>query len=131
MQHRLLIVVARLSQIFNILCEQPETVAAFLVPRVRTIAARGEASRYVRFLTLPRALLRFVTAPLRSNRFFGPDGGCSGTHHALASFHSGNRGSSSSFSSRMRGWRGHRSGRLFQPCSKAGACSQLSLVSYL
>lgn len=62
------------AQIFNILCEQPETVAAFLVPRARTVAARGEAGRYIRFLTLPRALLRFITAPLRTNRFFNADG---------------------------------------------------------
>ncbi|KAK9917725.1 hypothetical protein WJX75_007567 [Coccomyxa subellipsoidea] len=62
------------KQIFNILCEQPETVAAFLVPRARTVAARGEAGRYIRFLTLPRALLRFITAPLRANRFFNADG---------------------------------------------------------
>jgi chlorophyll(ide) b reductase len=62
------------AQIFNILCEQPETVAAFLVPRARTVAARGEAGRYIRFLTLPRALLRFITAPLRANRFFNADG---------------------------------------------------------
>ncbi|EIE27680.1 NAD(P)-binding protein, partial [Coccomyxa subellipsoidea C-169] len=62
------------KQIFNILCEQPETVAAFLVPRARTVAARGEAGRYIRFLTLPRALLRFITAPLRTNRFFNADG---------------------------------------------------------
>lgn len=26
------------KQIFNVLCEQPETVAAFLVPRARTVA---------------------------------------------------------------------------------------------
>lgn len=63
-----------LLQIFNILCEQPETVAAYLVPRARTIAARGESSRYIRFLTLPRAFMRFVTAPLHANRFFSPDG---------------------------------------------------------
>jgi chlorophyll(ide) b reductase len=61
--------------VFNILCEQPEMVAAFLVPRVRTIAARGEVARYVRFLTAPRALARFITAPFRLNRFFNPKGG--------------------------------------------------------
>lgn len=62
------------AQIFNILCEQPETVAVFLVPRARTVAARGESGRYIRFLTLPRALIRFITAPLRANRFFSADG---------------------------------------------------------
>ena len=61
-------------QIFNILCEQPETVAAFLVPRARTVAARGQAGRYIKFLTLPRAMLRFLTAPLHSGRFFDGEG---------------------------------------------------------
>lgn len=70
-------------QIFNILCEQPETVAAFLVPRARTVAARGEAGRYIRFLTLPRALLRFITAPLRTNRFFNADGVCTASNVCL------------------------------------------------
>ena len=61
-------------QVFNILCEQPETVAAFLVPRARTVAARGQTGRYIKFLTLPRAMLRFLTAPLHSNRFFDGQG---------------------------------------------------------
>ena len=61
-------------QIFNILCEQPETVAAFLVPRARTVAARGQVGRYIKFLTLRRAMLRFLTAPLHSNRFFDGQG---------------------------------------------------------
>ncbi len=65
---------AACAQIFNILCEQPETVAAFLVPRARTIAARRQAGRYVRFLTLRSALARFVTAPLRAGRFFDAAG---------------------------------------------------------
>ncbi|CAL5223855.1 g6440 [Coccomyxa viridis] len=65
---------ARNKQVFNILCEQPETVAAFLVPRARTVAARGQTGRYIKFLTLPRAMLRFLTAPLHSNRFFDGQG---------------------------------------------------------
>ena len=59
---------------FNILCEQPETVAAYLVPRVRTVAARGDLARYIRFLTPPRALLRFLAAPFRVDRFFNSAG---------------------------------------------------------
>lgn len=62
------------AQIFNILCEQPETVAAFLVPRVRTVAARREAGRYIRYLTVARALERFLTAPMHANRFFDSEG---------------------------------------------------------
>lgn len=63
-------------QVFNILCEQPETVAAFLVPRVRTVVARNEAQRYIRYLTAWSALTRFITAPLRAQRFFDADGEC-------------------------------------------------------
>ena len=62
------------KQVFNILCEQPETVAAYLVPRVRTIVARGNGGQYVKYLTLPRALARFMTAPLRANRYFDRQG---------------------------------------------------------
>ncbi|KAK9861307.1 hypothetical protein WJX84_010189 [Apatococcus fuscideae] len=61
-------------QVFNILCEQPETVAAFLVPRIRTVVARNEAQRYIRYLTVWSALTRFITAPLRAQRFFDADG---------------------------------------------------------
>ena len=62
------------KQVFNILCEQPETVAAYLVPRVRTVVARGNGGRYIKYLTLPRALARFITAPLRANRYFDRQG---------------------------------------------------------
>ena len=31
------------KRVFNILCEQPETVAAYLVPRMRTVVARNSA----------------------------------------------------------------------------------------
>ncbi|KAK9829190.1 hypothetical protein WJX72_004398 [[Myrmecia] bisecta] len=62
------------KKIFNILCEQPETVAAFLVPRVRTVVARKQASAYIRFLTLGRALQKFAAAPLRTQRFFDKEG---------------------------------------------------------
>ena len=62
------------AQVFNILCEQPETVAAYLVPRVRTIVARSQQGKYVQYLTVPRALCRFLTAPLRINRFFDAKG---------------------------------------------------------
>ena len=62
------------KQVFNILCEQPETVAAYLVPRVRTVVARGNGGRYIKYLTLPRALARFIAAPLRANRYFDRQG---------------------------------------------------------
>ena len=63
-----------MQAVFNILCEQPETVAAYLVPRIRTVAARGEATRYIRFLTLPRAIARFLGAPFKAGRFFNSAG---------------------------------------------------------
>lgn len=44
------------KQVFNILCEQPETVAAFLVPRMRTVVARKCRSSKVTYLTRMRAL---------------------------------------------------------------------------
>lgn len=44
------------KQAFNILCEQPETVAAFLVPRMRTVVARKSRSSRVTYLTRMRAL---------------------------------------------------------------------------
>jgi hypothetical protein len=43
-------------QVFNILCEHPETVAAFLVPRMRSVVARGQTGTYTKFLTIPKAL---------------------------------------------------------------------------
>jgi chlorophyll(ide) b reductase len=62
------------KQVFNILCEQPETVAAFLVPRVRTVAARGTRVSYIKYLTVQRALLCFLSSPLRAGRYFDVDG---------------------------------------------------------
>lgn len=59
---------------FNILCEQPETVAAFLVPRIRTTVALGKQQQYIRYLTPTRAVMRLITAPLRTNRFFDQEG---------------------------------------------------------
>lgn len=40
-----------LLQVFNILCEQPEVAAAYLVPRARSVAAREDDQTYIRFLT--------------------------------------------------------------------------------
>lgn len=38
------------------------------------MARGGRRGRYVRFLTVPSALWRFLTAPLAANRFFGKQG---------------------------------------------------------
>lgn len=39
------------KQVFNVLCEHPETAAAFLVPRVRSVVARQSSMAYIRVMT--------------------------------------------------------------------------------
>jgi len=55
------------KQMFNIICELPETVARTLVPRMRVVKGTGKAISY---LTPPRILLALVTAWLRRGRWF-------------------------------------------------------------
>eukprot|EP00198_Chlamydomonas_reinhardtii_P007743 XP_001697080.1 chlorophyll b reductase [Chlamydomonas reinhardtii] len=62
------------KQAFNILCEHPETVAAFLVPRIKSAVARDVSGTYTRFLTPGSALYRLATAPARLGRFFDKEG---------------------------------------------------------
>ncbi|KAI8465292.1 MAG: hypothetical protein J3K34DRAFT_525516 [Monoraphidium minutum] len=62
------------ARVFNILCEHPETVAAFLVPRLRSAVARGDGGSYTRYLTPASAVWRFLTAPGRVGRFFDAQG---------------------------------------------------------
>lgn len=50
------------NQVFNILCEHPETVAAFLVPRARSVVARGASSTAIRYLTPLRCAAAHVLA---------------------------------------------------------------------
>ena len=64
-------------QAFNILCEYPETVAAFLVPRARSVVARGQAGAAIRYLTPARALAKLLTAPLNIGKYFDGEGECS------------------------------------------------------
>lgn len=59
------------SKIFNILCETPETVAKYLVPRIRLIKGTG---RSIKYLTKRRVMWRFLTAKKRKNRFFDEEG---------------------------------------------------------
>ncbi|XP_052199638.1 probable chlorophyll(ide) b reductase NYC1, chloroplastic [Diospyros lotus] len=59
------------KQMFNIICELPETVARTLVPRMRVIKGSGKAINY---LTPPRILLALVTAWLRRGRWFDDKG---------------------------------------------------------
>ncbi|KAL6758064.1 hypothetical protein V8C86DRAFT_2610769 [Haematococcus lacustris] len=62
------------KQAFNILCEQPETTAAFLVPRIRTVVARDLRDTYVKYLTPASALWRLLTAPARIGKYFDAAG---------------------------------------------------------
>lgn len=55
------------KQMFNIICELPETVARTLVPRIRVVKGTGKAINY---LTPPRILLALITAWLRRGRWF-------------------------------------------------------------
>ncbi|KAM7509515.1 hypothetical protein LguiA_019968 [Lonicera macranthoides] len=59
------------KQMFNIICEHPETVARTLVPRMRVVKGSGKAINY---LTPPRILLALVTAWLRRGRWFDDKG---------------------------------------------------------
>ncbi|XP_058113780.1 probable chlorophyll(ide) b reductase NYC1, chloroplastic isoform X2 [Magnolia sinica] len=59
------------KQMFNIICELPETVARTLVPRMRVVKGSGKAINY---LTPPRILLALVTAWLRRERWFDDQG---------------------------------------------------------
>lgn len=59
------------KQMFNIICELPETVARTLVPRIRVVKGNGKAINY---LTPPRILLALVTAWLRRGRWFDDKG---------------------------------------------------------
>lgn len=59
------------KQMFNIICEHPETVARTLVPRMRVVKGTGVAINY---LTPPRILLALVTAWLRRDRWFDAQG---------------------------------------------------------
>ncbi|KAJ6830418.1 putative chlorophyll(ide) b reductase NYC1, chloroplastic [Iris pallida] len=61
----------RNKQMFNIICELPETVARTLVPRMRVVKGSGRAINY---LTPPRILLALVTAWVRRGRWFDDQG---------------------------------------------------------
>lgn len=59
------------KQVFNIVCEQPETVARALVPKLRAVKGTAKA---VNYLTPPRIILALVTAWLRRGRWFDKEG---------------------------------------------------------
>lgn len=55
------------KQMFNIICEQPETVAQALVPGLRSVKGTGTA---VNYLTPPRIVLAILKAWFRRGRWF-------------------------------------------------------------
>lgn len=55
------------KKMFNIICEQPETVAQALVPNLRTVKGTGKAINY---LTPPRIVFAIVNAWYRRGRWF-------------------------------------------------------------
>lgn len=59
------------KQMFNIICELPETVARTLVPRMRVVKGSGKTINY---LTPPRILIALVTAWVRRARWFDDQG---------------------------------------------------------
>ncbi|MHA2029393.1 MAG: SDR family oxidoreductase [Candidatus Kariarchaeaceae archaeon] len=59
------------ARVFNILAETPETVARYLVPKIKSIKGTG---RKIRYLTKKKAMWRFFNAQKRKNRFFDTEG---------------------------------------------------------
>jgi hypothetical protein len=57
---------------FNIICEQPETVAQALVPGLRTVKGTGKA---VNYLTPPRIILAILNGWFRRGRWFDQEVG--------------------------------------------------------
>jgi chlorophyll(ide) b reductase len=61
----------RLAKILNILAEKADTVADYLVPRMRSVKKTGQR---IDFLTIFGSMKRFMTAAKRKNRFFDEEG---------------------------------------------------------
>ena len=62
---------ARAKQVFNILAEKPETVAEYLVPRIRQVKGTGKR---ISFLSGFKIMRRFFTAKRAKNKYFDEDG---------------------------------------------------------
>jgi chlorophyll(ide) b reductase len=62
---------AKTKQFFNILAERPETVADYLVPKIRQVKGTGKK---ISFLSMLKVMGRFLTAKKYKNRFFDEDG---------------------------------------------------------
>lgn len=65
-------------RVFNILAEEPETVANYLVPRIRDAVLQERSSSAIRFLTIPTGALRMAAGFIfgyRKNKFFDEETG--------------------------------------------------------
>lgn len=63
----------QVKRIFNMLAEEPTTVAAELVPHIRETVEKDARNKYIAFLTIPKAVFRLTTGFLfgfRKNMFF-------------------------------------------------------------
>jgi len=59
---------------FNILAERPSTVADILVPKIRAIQGTEKTGEYLKILSNPKIIWRFMTKWRYKNRFFDEDG---------------------------------------------------------
>lgn len=65
-------------RVFNILAEESETVARYLVPRISRVVRDGSRNTEIRFLTIPGGVFKMIVGFLlgwRRNRFFDEDTG--------------------------------------------------------
>eukprot|EP00457_Paulinella_chromatophora_P010557 gb/GEZN01010665.1/.p1 GENE.gb/GEZN01010665.1/~~gb/GEZN01010665.1/.p1 ORF type:complete len:319 (-),score=20.78 gb/GEZN01010665.1/:220-1176(-) len=63
--------------LFSVLGEYPDTVASWLVPRIRGVSGTGQL---IRFLTFPGVMWRFSTAYFRRNRLWDENGQLQNMH---------------------------------------------------
>jgi len=59
------------KKVYNILAERPETVADYLVPKIRQIKGTGKK---IKFLSGPKVMMRFLTAGKAKNKYFDEQG---------------------------------------------------------
>jgi len=62
-------------KIFNILAEMPETVSAYLVPRIRAVSDSKKTGVKIRYLRTEGVIYRFLTFFLRRNRLIDEKSG--------------------------------------------------------
>lgn len=60
----------RKRAIYNILCEDPDVVAACLLPMIKSVVNNNKKAEFLRFLTFWRIVYRLLSAHGRQDRFF-------------------------------------------------------------